>query len=233
VTAIHEHNERARTGRVLEWLAAGESLALVSDAGTPLVSDPGGVMVREAIRAGHEVIPIPGPSATTTALAASGLATGRFLFLGFAPRKGRERRAWLRRVRDAEEPVVVFESPKRLAALLDELAGLCGSDRPAAVARELTKVHEEIRRHGLGELAAHFREHPPRGEVTVVVGAVEAATGEVATDRETSEELARAMLDEGLPPSGVARVIAAGCGMSRNAAYRLAQELASAEDRSA
>ena len=227
MVSLHGHNERSRTRSALAWLEAGESVALVSDAGTPLVSDPGRRLVREAAAAGNRVVPIPGPSAILAALVSSGLASDRFVFAGFPPRKGPRRSAFLDRVRDAEEPVVLFESPKRLVALLADLTRHCGPGRGASVARELTKLHEEVRRGRVKELEDHYRSHPPRGEVSMVVAARSKSPGPAGTSPsrpafERPAAAATAMLDEGLPPSGVARALMAGFGLPRNEAYRLA-----------
>jgi len=129
LVSLHEHNERERTGAVLSWLADREDLALVSDAGTPLVSDPGAKLVAAVLEAGHRVVPVPGPSAVIAALVASGLPSERFAFLGFPERKGRARQQLLRRVAESAESVVLFESPQRLAALLRALMEVCGPDR--------------------------------------------------------------------------------------------------------
>jgi 16S rRNA (cytidine1402-2'-O)-methyltransferase len=225
VVALHEHNEAERTGQLLEWLGAGEALALVSDAGTPLVSDPGARAVRAAAEAGHAVVPVPGPSAVLAALTASGLPTDRFAFLGFPPRKGEERSALLERIAGSEETVVLFESPERLGTLLADLAAVCGGERPAAVARELTKVHEEITRGTLSEALSYYGEHPPRGEVTVVVGRAAAPAAADAADEAAARVLARALLDEGLRPSHAAREVARRLGLPRNLAYQIVQAL--------
>jgi 16S rRNA (cytidine1402-2'-O)-methyltransferase len=222
--SLHQHNEESRIGEVLERLGREESLALVSDAGTPLVSDPGERLVARVVEAGHTVTPIPGPSAVLAALVGSGLPTLPFAFLGFAPRKGRARDELLERVAGSAETVVLFESPERTAPLLAELTGRCGGDRLACVARELTKVHEEFRRGTLEELAGYYLESPPRGEVTVVVGA---ASGEVSAtvDEEAARALGRALLADGASPSRAAREVARRLGISRNQAYALIQEL--------
>src|SRR5688572_11761553 len=144
LVSLHEHNEAERTEEALGWLAAGDDLALVSDAGTPLVSDPGARLVRAAAGGGHAVVPLPGASAVLAALVASGLSSDRFAFLGFPPRKGVERARLLDRVAGAEETVVLFESPERLGTLLADLAEACGPERGVAVARELTKLHEQF-----------------------------------------------------------------------------------------
>lgn len=170
MVSLHAHNEARRIDQVLAWLDAGEALVLVSDAGTPLVSDPGSRLVRALLDAGHGVEPVPGPSAVLAALVGSGLPADRFAFLGFVPRKGAERGETLARVAGSAETTVVFESPERLAALLVELVEACGPEREACVARELTKLHETFRRGTLAELAAYYEGESPRGEVTVVVG---------------------------------------------------------------
>lgn len=222
--SLHAHNEETRAPAVLERLERGERLALVSDAGTPLVSDPGERLLAHAIEAGHEIVPIPGPSAVLAALVASGLRTMPFSFLGFVPRKGRERKAVLDRVAASPETIVVFESPERLAALLADLSRSCDHGRRAAVGREMTKLHEEFRRGTLEDLARYYNaEAPPKGEVTVVIAPAE------GNPRDESEAAARsmahAMLREGVTPSHTAREVATALGISRNRAYQLVQEL--------
>jgi len=224
--SLHAHNEEARVGEVLRRLAAGESLALVSDAGTPLVSDPGERLVARVVDAGHQVIPIPGPSAILHALVGSGLPTVPFSFLGFVPRKGRERTELLQRISSAEETTVLFESPERIARLLGDLEKSCGADRRAVVARELTKIHEEFRRGTLGALAGYYRaEGSPRGEITVVLAPAvpDAAGGEV--DAQAARALARALLNAGHSPSRAARELSSRLGISRNRAYAVVQAL--------
>lgn len=160
--------EKARAGRIVERLAAGEIAALVTDAGMPAVSDPGEFLVAEALEAGVRVVPIPGASAVLTALSASGLPTSRFHFLGFLPRKGAERRAMLDEVAGLRATLVLYESAHRVADTLGDLAAALG-DRRAVLARELTKLHEEFVRGRLLELAARYAQQPPRGEVALVV----------------------------------------------------------------
>lgn len=192
VVALHAHS----TGRDVEALAArlerGEDVALVTDAGTPCVSDPGDALVRAAVARGARVVPIPGPSAALAALSASGLAGGgAFRFAGFLPRAGAARAAALASACEAAEPVVLFESPERTQATLEELAAIAPA-REACVARELTKVHEELARGSLAALAAEAREW--RGEITIVLGAFErpdAAVADEALDARIDEELAR------------------------------------------
>lgn len=165
--SLHAHNEMARTGEVLALLREGRDVALVSDAGTPLVSDPGARLVAAVIEDGHTVSPLPGPSAVLAALTVSGLAGDGFVFLGFLPRRRSERDAVLARERATPRPLVLFESPRRTGATLAALHAVLG-ERRACVARELTKRHEEVVRGTLGELAARFAEGA-RGEVTIVV----------------------------------------------------------------
>ena len=171
--SLHAHNEAARCAEALEVLGSGGRVALVSDAGTPLLSDPGARLVAAALAAGHEVSPVPGPTAVAAALCASGIDAPRFSFAGFLPRRAGERRALLADLATRPDALVFFESPRRLASTLRELAGVLG-DRRGCVARELTKLHEELVRGTLTELAARFA-GGTRGEVTLVVeGAPEA-----------------------------------------------------------
>ncbi len=224
LVSLHAHNERARIARILGWLEAGESLALVSDAGTPLVSDPGGRVVAAVAEGGYDIVPIPGPSAVLAALISSGLPTDRFVFLGFPERKGKGRRTLLDRVASSEETVVLFESPRRLVALLEALVEACGPERRVSVARELTKIHEEIRRGTLVEVAAYYRERPPKGEVTLVVAAGEQDA--LAADREAEAvSLAEELIGEGMKPSAAARELANRLRVARNDAYRIVHDL--------
>lgn len=225
LVSFHAHNEASRADAVLGWLAAGEDLALVSDAGTPLVSDPGCRLVAAALEAGHAVVPIPGPSAVLAALVASGLPSDRFTFLGFLPRKGPERAELLDRIASSPDTTVLFESPERTAALLGALADACGPGRRGVVAREVTKVHEEFVRGTLGELRGRFEATSPRGEVTVVVeGALPREDGGEA-DEAAARALAAALRAEGVAPSRVAREVAHRLKIPRNLAYRIVQGL--------
>jgi 16S rRNA (cytidine1402-2'-O)-methyltransferase len=219
--SLHEHNESRRVPALLERLAQGARVALVSDAGTPLLSDPGYELVRAAVAAGFEVSAIPGPSAITAALAVAGLPTDRFCFEGFLPARARERRATLEALADERRTLVFFEAPHRIAAALSDMAAALGPERPAVVARELTKAHETIYRGTLSELAARAaqEENFARGELTLVVhGAVAAATA-------VDERLLRRaieVLSKELPPGRAAAVAAQLTGATRAAAYALA-----------
>jgi 16S rRNA (cytidine1402-2'-O)-methyltransferase len=220
VLSFHAHSGERRVETVLDMLRDGRDVALVTDAGTPGVSDPGADLVAAARTAGIVVIPIPGPSAVATALSAAGLPADRYLFLGFVPRKGVERARLLARAADEEWSVVLFEAPTRLGALLHDLARVAGPERVAAVARELTKVHEEVRSGTLADLADYYSEHEPRGEITVVL----AGTGSPASEEDRTEEAAEhavELLAEGLSRREVARRLTESHGLSRNDAYRL------------
>ncbi len=230
LVSLHEHNEAARTGTVLELLDEGAELALVSDAGTPLVSDPGGRLVPRVIEAGHRVVPIPGASAVLCALVGSGLPAVPFTFLGFVPRKGAERGRLLERVAASAETVVLFESPERTPALLAALAERAGPGRAACVARELTKLHEEFRRGTLAELARYYEAEPPRGEITVIIAPAPDEGSSPAVDEGAIRALAGALLDEGASPSRAAREVARRLGLPRNRVYAAVQELASERD---
>ncbi len=186
------HTERDASRRIIDLLGAGHDVALVSDAGTPGVSDPGAVVVQAVVAAGFDVVPIPGASAALAALVASGLPTDRFVVEGFLPRKGGDRRRRLGVVAGEERTTVVYESPRRLGATLVDLAEVCGPDRVASVSRELTKLHEETVRGSLQELAEHFSDEV-RGEIVIVVGP--ASPPDPATDEDVDDFLARLAAD--------------------------------------
>lgn len=169
-TSYHEHNAARREPELLARLERGERIALVTDAGMPAISDPGSTLVRAAADRGHEVQVVPGASALTAALALSGLDATRFVFEGFPPREGKARRRIFRQLAGEHRAIVFFEGPHRLVASLRDLAAILGVDRPVAVCRELTKIHEEVFRGSLAEAAAHFEAHPPKGEATLVLG---------------------------------------------------------------
>jgi 16S rRNA (cytidine1402-2'-O)-methyltransferase len=218
----HEHNEASSTPRIVQRLLSGESVALISDAGTPLLSDPGERLVSAAIAAGIRVVPIPGASALLAALVASGITTERFTFYGFLPRKGRERASVLEELVHLAHTAVVYEAPGRVASTLAELAECGAGERHTAVARELTKQFEEFRRGTVAELARYYQDSPPRGEVVIVLaGAAEVAT---ELDEEALRALAGDLLASGKSARDVARALMAEHGLARNDAYRLAQE---------
>ena len=220
VLSHHEHNEAAATPGIVARLCAGESVALVSDAGTPLLSDPGARLVRAAVDAGVPVVAVPGPSALLAALVVSGLDASRFTFYGFLERKGAARTAALGELARLPHTAVLYESPQRAAATLGDLAALGGGDRQAVVARELTKKFEEARRGTVSELARYYEETPPRGEVVLVIaGAAPPAPEEV---ERAARAKAAAMRAAGVKSREVAQALAAEFGLARNVAYRLA-----------
>jgi 16S rRNA (cytidine1402-2'-O)-methyltransferase len=225
LVSFHAHSADRTLERLLRLLGAGTDVALVTDAGTPTVSDPGAELVAAARARGIQVVTIPGPTAVAAALAVSGLAADRYLFLGFLPRKGGERRRLLELVAGSEWTVVLFEAPNRVADLLADLAATCagGADRPASVSREMTKVFEETRAGTLAELAGYYAEAPPRGEVTVVVaGTGKPRSPETPIDPEAR---ARTLLAQGMTRKDVAEQVAQETGISRNTAYRLVNDL--------
>jgi 16S rRNA (cytidine1402-2'-O)-methyltransferase len=219
--SLHEHNETQRAAALLERLARGETVALVSDAGMPLLSDPGFTLVRQALRAGVAVSVIPGPSAITAALAVAGLPTDRFCFEGFLPARQRERRARLAALAQEPRTLVFFEAPHRIAGALADMAAQLGGEREAVVARELTKAHETIYRGPLDELArrAEREENFARGEITLVVHGAAAAQ---STVNEPLLRRAVELLSKELPPGKVAAIAAQLSGATRAAAYALA-----------
>ena len=217
----HEHNEATATPRLILRLLAGERLAIISDAGTPLLSDPGARLVRAAIEAGIAVSPVPGASALLSALVASGLDVDRFTFYGFLPRKGAERRSTLAEIVALRHAAVVYEAPSRVSDTLAELAAAGAGERATVVARELTKHYEELRRGTVAALAAYYVDAPPRGEVVIVVAGASAPAG-------ANEEDLRARANElrvaGRTPRDIAATLALEMGAARNVAYRLAHE---------
>lgn len=209
--SYHEHNETQKAGELVASMRDGAVVALVSDAGMPLVSDPGFVLVRACIGAGLEVEVLPGPSAALAALVASGLPAERWRFEGFLPRK----RGDLLQVFDAPETVVSFESPRRLAKALAALASV-DADRPVAVCRELTKVHEEVVRGSATELARRYEAEPPRGEVAVVIGPAQGVVGDLAP----AVDALRRLVAAGAKPRPAAAVVSELTGVGANALYR-------------
>lgn len=220
--SYHEHNAARMRPRILDHLSRGESVALASDAGTPLVSDPGYKLVRDVIEAGHEVLVVPGPSAALAALIVSGLPTDRFLFAGFLPPRSSARRRAIGELASVPTTLIWFESAKRLAATLTDLADVLGP-RPAAVARELTKTFEEVRRGSLAELArAIAEEKTPRGEIVIVVGPP-GAEADAESDEAIDDALRLAL--ETMGPSAAAASIAQRSDRSRKKLYQRALQL--------
>lgn len=223
VLSFHAHSPEKRRDTLLEILSQGRSVAFVTDAGTPGVSDPGESLVAAVRIAGFPVVPIPGPSAVSTALSASGFSADRYLFLGFLPRKGRERDRLLKVAAGSEWTVVLYEAPGRLVELLADLASVAGEEREAIVCRELTKLYEEFKPGTLAELAAYYEQIPPRGEITVVIaGKPESDPAPAPADTAIR---AAELLASGLSRKAVVQRLVADTGVARNEAYRIVTSL--------
>ncbi len=229
LVSLHSHNEASRLEMILGWLRGGDDLALVSDAGTPLVSDPGKRVVDAVLEAGVTVVPVPGPSAVLAALVGSGFSGDRFSFFGFLPRKGADRTELLDRISRSPDTVVLFESPERVHDLLTALTGACGPDRLVAVARELTKLHEEFVRGSLAQVGTRFQDNRPRGEFVVVVSGAPEPDGVTEVDGEAAKALAAALLGEGSSPSRAAQEVARRLKIPRNLSYDIVQGVAKAD----
>jgi 16S rRNA (cytidine1402-2'-O)-methyltransferase len=225
MASYHEHNEAKMTPTTVTRLAAGESMALVSDAGTPLLSDPGQRLVSACVDAGLSVVPIPGASALLAALVASGIDATRFTFFGFLTRTGSDRRAALDEITSLAHTCVLYESPNRLATMLGELEQRGNGDRQAAVAREMTKQYEEVRRGTVGELRTYYEDNPPRGEIVVVLSAAPVRMPDDAVVRER----VRVLRASGLSSRDAAAAVASELGVSKRVAYRMAQDTGDTE----
>ena len=222
--SYHAHSAPSRRDALLAALAGGADVALVTDAGTPTISDPGADLIAAARAAGHPVVVVPGPSAVTAALSGAGLPADRYTFLGFLPRKGPDRAARLAEIAASRVTIVLFEAANRLAELLADLAAAAGGAREATVARELTKRHEEFRAGTLDALTGYYAAHEPRGEVTVVVAGAPAPAPQQPDEAALLDE-ARRLLGQGMTRRDAARRLAEAFGVSRNAAYALVASL--------
>jgi 16S rRNA (cytidine1402-2'-O)-methyltransferase len=218
VTSYHEHNKLTKLDTVFAALAAGD-VALVSDAGTPGISDPGYELVREAIARGVRVEPLPGPSAIVTALVASGLPTDGFVYLGFLPRKAAARADFLAALADERRTLVAYESPNRLTDTLAAVQATLG-DRPVCVARELTKIYEEFFRGAASAALAHYHANPPRGEIVLLIGGAQPVDAAAWDEARVRAALA-ALRADGVPLSQAAREVAAQAGWPRRDVYGL------------
>lgn len=219
-TAVaNEHTEFDRIAEVLDVLGAGGDVAVVSDAGSPGISDPGERLVRAAIDAGHDVSATPGPTAAMTALTISGLPTARFVFEGFLPRKGRDRAQRLAEIADESRTIVLYESPHRISRTIDDLREVCDPDRPIAVARELTKLHEEVVRGTVGEIDID----EPRGEYVVVLGGL--TRPDEPVDDDTIREALRARLSHGTSVRDASAAVSKELGRPKREVYALALAL--------
>jgi 16S rRNA (cytidine1402-2'-O)-methyltransferase len=224
---VNEHTERDATKRIIETIEAGRTVALITDAGTPAISDPGAVVVRAVIDAGLAVSAVPGPAALVMALVLSGLPTTRFVFEGFLPRSGADRERRLADIAAEERTVVLYESPHRIVRTLDDLVAACGDHRRVAVARELTKLHEDVWRGTIREASAHFATNEPQGEFVVVVDGAPPAP---AADDELIARVVDEALAAGLSVRDAADRAATTLGTPRRAAYRIALSRRSSGD---
>lgn len=222
LAVVNDHNEQAQIPMILERLASGERVALVTDAGMPGISDPGERLVRAVVDAGHGIEVVPGPSAFVTAAVVSGFPMGRFVFEGFLPRKGRARTARLEELGEERRTIVLYEAPHRLARTLDDLVAVLGADRRVMLARELTKLHEQLWRGSLGDAVAYVADVEPRGEYVIVIAPP-------PPDREPNDaELSAALVDEidaGRSTRDAVAAVAARFGVSKRRVYDLAAAL--------
>ncbi|MFQ5344469.1 MAG: 16S rRNA (cytidine(1402)-2'-O)-methyltransferase [Mariprofundus sp.] len=217
--AVHEHNEEAMVQTLLVRLENGEDIALISDAGTPLISDPGYRLVCSLQARSIQIIPIPGCSSVITALCAAGLPTDHFRFAGFLPRSGKARQMALNRIAGADETVILLESPRRLLATLEDIQRNMQPEREIVVARELTKLHEQFIRGKTDQLLTYFKQHVPRGEIVLLIGPASDESVEL-TDRHILDCLAEPAM-QALPPSARAKAVAHTLGISKSRVYAL------------
>jgi 16S rRNA (cytidine1402-2'-O)-methyltransferase len=228
--SYHEHNSYTRLAQVLQRLQGGETIALVSDAGVPGIADPGLELVRACIEHSISVVPIPGANAAITALAASGCDSSRFVFEGFLPVKGKQRRDRLNVLAQETRTLIFYEAPHRLQRTLADLAAVFGEDRSVVLARELTKLHEEFWRGTLGVAIAQFQVRPPKGEFTLVVAGQVPVAPVGLSERELKAELEN-LLAEGMTRSQACRHLAERTSLSRRQLYQLTLELSADEVR--
>lgn len=221
MVSYYEHNLKERGEVILRRIEAGESCAMCSDAGMPAVSDPGEVLVHDALERGIHVVPVPAASAAVTALAVSGQPTGRWCFEGFLPMNKRQRKDRLAGLVKEERTMIFYEAPHKLPATLEDLCDTFGEDRPVTFCRELTKLHEEIRKTTLGEGRAYYAENAPRGEFVLVVAGAAPVEETPATLEDAVAMARRLMEEESLAASAASKKAAAACGFAKSEVYRL------------
>jgi len=221
VESYHEHNEPQKAASLLGALCRGSSVALITDAGVPVISDPGAHLIAQALEAGVAVSPIPGPSAVLAALSVSGFGADRFLFAGYPPRKPGQRRQFYHQLAAMAVPVVIYEAPHRVRKSLDDAIAVLGEDRPAFIAREMTKQFEEFRRGPLGQLRAHYDAVDPLGEFTIVLGPAEPAATDPSAEGRDAAEAAQLLARTDLPVKQACAILSAATGLARNKAYEL------------
>ncbi len=223
--SLHEHNEASRTRQILGTLRQGKSVALVSDAGTPGVSDPGAHLVRSCREAGISVIPVPGASAVAAAVSVSGLSGDQYLFLGYPPEKKRDRKEFIQKIAESKIPVVVFEAPHDIQGFLSELSEVV-PERRCFFGREMTKVHEEHRMNTVEQLSSDLDSAAVRGEITLIIeGAEKTTEGKTVPLDEIAEELKILVFEKGLRPSEAADLCSRLSGISRKPIYDIAKRL--------
>lgn len=228
LTSYHEHNEKTQAAKLVEKLRRGENIALVSDAGTPAISDPGYRLVVEALRSGVSIIPLPGPSAVATVLSASGLPTDRFVFEGFLPAKKQERETRLQSLRAESRTVVFYEAPHRLQESLVDMLHLLG-DREIVVAREVSKIHEEYLRGTIGEVIAQLGEREVKGEITVVV---RGSSGESRVSEEELKAEIRRLVDDGVGAKQISELLGTRYRLAKREVYQLTVQLKTSQRKS-
>ena len=221
LTSYHDHNKSTKTEVLINHLDEAD-LALVSDAGTPAINDPGFILVQAALAAGHRIVPVPGPSAPIAALSAAGLPTDNFLYLGYLPRKKKARQDLLLLVKDLPWTLVFLETPHRLLKALEDCLSILG-DRQIAVARELTKLHEEIKRGRIDQVREYYTEKEPKGEITLIIGGKEKE--QVWDQNRLHKVIQEEIGQEGISPSQLAKRLAKESGWSRKDIYDLMQGL--------
>ena len=222
LVSYYEHNSKEKGQYILDRIAAGESCALCSDAGMPAISDPGEEIVRDALAQGIPVVPVPAASACVTALAVSGQDTSRFVFEGFLPVAAKPRKQRLESLAGDTRTMIFYEAPHKLRSTLEDLEKTFGGQRSITLTRELTKLHEEIRKTTLEEACAYYQENAPRGEYVLVVAGGEAeTTPQEQITLEQAAQAARRLMEEGMPPSAAAKKAAQGTAFSKSQVYRL------------
>ena len=227
VESFHQHNQAEKIPEILAGLDQGNKIALATDAGTPTVSDPGAKLIRAALEAGIKIVPIPGPSAITTALSASGFNSDRFLFLGFLPAKSSERKKILEKYQSFSETIVIFEAPHRIRKTIGDLLEILG-DREACLCRELTKVFEEIKPASLSRLANDLQNQNPKGEITLILAGADLSKNIYRNELDRDlEDLIEAMLKEGKTSKEIISAISGSSNLTRNQIYRLVLEIKS------
>ncbi|MEB3340358.1 16S rRNA (cytidine(1402)-2'-O)-methyltransferase [Okeania sp.] len=221
--SYHQHNEQSRIPELIEKLKQGKTIALVTDAGMPGISDPGYELVKACVEANISVVPIPGVTASITALSASGLPTNKFIFIGFLPTKIKLREEELEKLSNSSETIILYESPYRLLQTLEDLAEMLGKDRKIVLARELTKLHEEFWRGSVEEAIIHYQNYQPKGEFTIVIAGAEAE--KIVLSEDTIKEELQELFAQGISRSQASRQLAEKINVSRSKIYQISLKM--------